>query len=341
MKVGIITINGNYNFGNRLQNYALLEVLKKMDFNVESIWFYPEKKYFIKKILKKFLPLKKDWKRFNNFSKFTDELLNVKYYNHNKISDKYDFFIAGSDQIWNYNFSTYHNNMFLLFSKKEKNISYAASIGVNDVSKEYINDFKKGLNNFKALSVREERAKEIVEKITNRCDVEVLVDPTMLLTSAEWEKVSKKPKRLKNKKYILTYFLGDLNNKKRKFIEKIANDNGCEIIDLLDKKSEFYECGPREFLYLEKNAFLICTDSFHSAVFAILFEKKFIIFERDDHEEKMNSRIDTLLNKFEIKKKIYKENMNYENLEYDYSKISKILELERKKAITYLKNNIK
>src|SRR5699024_789349 len=36
-KVGIITLNGYKNYGNRLQNYALQEVIKQQGFEVETI----------------------------------------------------------------------------------------------------------------------------------------------------------------------------------------------------------------------------------------------------------------------------------------------------------------
>src|SRR5699024_7229341 len=36
-KIGILTLNGYFNYGNRLQNYALQEILKRLGFNVETI----------------------------------------------------------------------------------------------------------------------------------------------------------------------------------------------------------------------------------------------------------------------------------------------------------------
>ena len=36
-KIGIITLSGNYNYGNRLQNYAMQEVYKILCFEVETI----------------------------------------------------------------------------------------------------------------------------------------------------------------------------------------------------------------------------------------------------------------------------------------------------------------
>ena len=38
----------------------------------------------------------------------------------------------------------------------------------------------------------------------------------MLLTSEEWDKVSKKPTMLKTDKYILNYFLGELSEERKK-----------------------------------------------------------------------------------------------------------------------------
>ena len=38
--VGIVTLFGEYNFGNRLQNYAVQQVLKKNGFNTETMPLY-------------------------------------------------------------------------------------------------------------------------------------------------------------------------------------------------------------------------------------------------------------------------------------------------------------
>lgn len=61
---------------------------------------------------------------------------------------------------------------------------------------------KQYLSTFDAISVREEAAKRIVEENTGRTDVEVLIDPTMMLCPEDWDRVIKKPKDLTNKRYI-------------------------------------------------------------------------------------------------------------------------------------------
>lgn len=213
--------------------------------------------------------------------------------------------------------------------------------GVNKLPDNEKNFAEQRLKDFKAISVREDAGKKIVEELTGRKDVEVLVDPTMLLTVEEWDKVSKKPKQLKTDKYILNYFLGELSKNRKEEIERIARENNCEIINILDKKSPFYQTGPSEFLYLEKNAFLICTDSFHSCVFSIIYDRPFIVFEREDKNVSMNSRIETLLSKFKLENRKYNGKITQNLLNHDYKEAYKILEKEKVKANTFLENALK
>jgi hypothetical protein len=337
--IGILTLNSHNNYGNKLQNFALKKILEKNDYNVETIWilsFLPTLKSVIKKII--FFERENEYIRFKRFVNFSKSL-SVKYiFSKNKINKKYDYLVVGSDQVWNYSFGSLDKNMFVPFSNFHKNISYSASFGVNSIPEKLKKEYVKGLDNFKYISVREDRGKEIVEELTGRTDVEVLVDPTMLLSAEEWDKVSLKPKMLKTEKYILNYFLGEIATERKKEIERIAKENDCEIINILDKKSPFYVCGPSEFLYLEKNAFLICTDSFHSCVFAILYNRPFIIFDREQKNVKsMNTRIDTLINKFNLKNRRYEGKITKKNLEHDYSEAYSILEKEREKSNDFLK----
>ena len=132
-----------------------------------------------------------------------------------------------------------------------------------------------------------------------------------------------------------------MSEKRKKEIERIAKENNCEIINMLDKNSPFYQTGPSEFLYLEKNAFLICTDSFHSSVFAILYNRPFVVFDREDANVKMNSRLDTLLKKFKLENRWYEDKITEEQLQVDYKESYMILEGERKKAKEFLENAIK
>ena len=341
-KIAIVTLNDNNNYGNRLQNYAVQFFINKIDYNAESIiniYGCRSLKYKIKSKLKYFIkPRYKSFIKFNNnicFSKYIVD--NSKILDCGKmINDTYKYFIVGSDQVWNPTLKRFCEFELLPFSDNEKRISFAASFAINELPEEFKEKFRIELLKYKAISVREDRGKEIVEDLTGRKDVEVLIDPTMLLTAEEWDKVSKKPKMLKTDKYILNYFLGELSEERKKEIDRIAKENDCEVINILDVNSPFYKTGPSEFLYLEKNAFLICTDSFHSSVFAILYNRPFIVFTREDKTVSMNSRIETLINKFNLKNRNYEGKITKENLEHDFTEAYKILELEREKSKRFL-----
>ena len=210
-------------------------------------------------MLVKILNLKKH-RRLINFLKFNKNIKFARFgidKSHiiKNINKKYDYFITGSDQVWNPNFNRMSDIDFLVFATPEKRVAFSASFGISEIPEDMKDYYKERLLGIKYLSVREDTGKDIIENLTGREDIQVLVDPTMLLTSEEWNKVIKKPKQLKTDKYILNYFLGELSDKRKQEIERIAKENNCEIINILDKNSPFYENGPSEFLYLEKKCF--------------------------------------------------------------------------------------
>lgn len=341
MKIGIVTIDDDNNYGNRLQNYALEQFLKKNEFAVNTIRV-KNKKFDLKRLIKIIINYKKQWlveKRMKQFIKFNKHIniLHVNSLNESKIND-FDYIVVGSDQVWNPKFNRLTKKELLTDIDPKKRISYAASFGISELPKEYHAKAKYELSKFNAISVREDKGKEIVEKLTKRKDIQVLIDPTMLLTASEWEKVIKQPKEIKEKKYILNYFLGELTQDRKNEIKRIAKENNCEIINILDKNDKYFISGPSEFLYLEKNAFLICTDSFHACVFAVIFNRPFVVFNREDKcIANMNSRMETLLDKLELKNRMYSGKITKNNLNHDYTNAYNILEHERKKSVDFFK----
>ncbi len=357
MKVGIVTCYDNNNYGNRLQNYAVQQILKKQNVDVETIVNDSIKQkrnlkisnFFqrgIKKLYRIVFETRIVNKRRRNFEYFTNRYIkktdfcitpdNIKQ----NLNNDYDYFVAGSDQIWNPNWRLTNIDL-LSFAEGRKRIAFSASIGAREIPKEKQEIFIKEIKKFKSISVREKNAEKIIEELTGRKDVMTLLDPTMLITIEEWDKIVKRPKVLNTDKYILTYFLGDLSNERKREIKRVAKENNCKIINLLDKKSKFYTTGPSEFLYLEKNAFLICTDSFHACIFAILYEKPFFIFDREGEACDMMSRIDTLLETFNLQDRKYSGKIDKNMLECNYFENYKILEEERKKANEFIEKALK
>lgn len=195
--VAIVTCIGKSNFGNRLQNYALQKVIEDLGCNVETlenisylnnIDNYDEnyKEYLEYKVEKD----KRDYsnrfriayfEEFDKNVKFRDGMVTALDLN----STGYDYYVVGSDQVWNPHHGKLKDLDLLVGIDNNKRISYAASIGIDELPEEVKDKAKQEWLKFKAISVREDKGKEIIEELTSRDDVVVSLDPTMLLTAEE------------------------------------------------------------------------------------------------------------------------------------------------------------
>lgn len=373
-KVGILTLNGYYNYGNRLQNYAMQEVIKYLGFEAETIKVKLDVKTENKKTYKDRLYKLKDlsfqelihmlaykmWFMANKnhiknyielrtelFKEFTNEFIVESSFSISDndipedINNRYDFFITGSDQVWNPSYNNGSSIYFLTFAPKHKRIAYTPSFGVSEIMPEFVENYKEWILGMNNLSVREDDGARIIKELTGR-DAPVLVDPTLLLTKEKWLSVAKEAKHKPKNKYLLTYFLGGIPCQYKKQIYNIAKKNNLKIINLSNiREKETYISGPSQFIDYINSCSVFCTDSFHGVVFSILFEKPFIVYERMDTLLTMFSRIETLLNKFNLenrKAENIKTNEDVFNIEYAH--VPMILEQERKKAINYLKKSL-
>lgn len=357
MRAGIITLcDPQANYGNRLQNYALQEVLKKLNIEVttyscegEEITSKDKMHKFLHAVtFYKFTKDKNVWtngyKRRVVFKKFNDDYVNIMQITSLEgLENKEDYFVLGSDQVWNYKWygdQPLKKELFLLtFARDEQKICFAPSFGVDKIADEWKNHFKKNLQSIKYLSVREEAGEKIIEDLTGRT-CPVVIDPTMMLSADEWRKIEEKPQKVDtDKKYILTYFLGEKDDKANEYLKNISEKYHLKIYNLLDyKQPDIYITGPSEFLYLIDNAAMVFTDSFHACVFSVLFNKPFLVFERKLEGNNMNSRIETFLKKFNLERK-YVDNFEIDNaFEHDYSVGYDVLKKERDKTTKFLYN---
>ena len=314
-KIAIITIKDDNNLGNRLQNFAMQNILEKKGFvvysvirrfNYENISFFHNVKYKLKfpifVVLSKFSSSKNKYLRKKNFLLFNRNIKCDKHEirkktNLKKLSNKYDYFVAGSDQIWNP--SAFLNNMYvnlLGFTDRNKKIAIAPSIALDKLTVEQETIFKNYLKDFDALSCREEIGSTIIENLTGKKCI-TLIDPTLMINKFEWMKISKKCNLKPSKSYVLIYFLAKQSKEIYIRIKKFCSDNNLEIVDINDSKSKYYFCGPSEFLDLINTCSIVFTDSFHGSIFAYIFEKPLYIFSRPGCEN-MNSRILNLINIF-------------------------------------------
>lgn len=238
--------------------------------------------------------------------------------------------------MWNPDWADYtYEKTFLRFYRKEKRIAYAASFGVDSIPEKWIDKYKKGLSEFRYLSVREDKAVEIVEDIIGKTCERVL-DPTMLLDRAEWDRIAIVPQQCMNKKYILTYFLGGKSDAVNKDILEYAKKYDYHVINLLDLNDPNYFVGPDKFVGLISKAELVLTDSFHATVFSIIYERPFAVYNRKGTGSKMGSRLSSLLNMCDLSGR-KRELVDETNLfSCDFESAKKNIEREKIHSIAFL-----
>lgn len=345
------------NYGTRLQNYALSYTINKFGINTTTISIINLKVILINKIknICSFLPvvhskqlLWKDIRKKRRVFKSFNKNLNLKNYTYSQLY-KMDFTdsigIVGSDQVWSPNhllkLKKDRQLYFLNFLPNAKKYAYAPSFGTKEIPDNMIELYKNNLKNFERISIREYSGQEIISKILN-IKVDIVPDPVFLLTKEQW--LTNFSSINNTEKYIVIYFLEDIDFEVKNKIIKYSNENNLKVICISGntycKKS--ITPSPNEFVELIANASIVFTDSFHGCAFSIIMNTPFFVFKRKKVEQ--FSRIENLLNKYNCTDSIVENisNFNIDKYIQQYNlDTSKILFEENKKGHNFLKEILK
>lgn len=362
-KVAIMTWFHYHNFGTALQVVALSRVVEKLGYQADVIQYVPHGRvvtlpdgngwlYYVEKIKQKIASgrLVKDVVREDAFREFINQELTLtascqtasELY---RLNDAYDAFICGSDQIWAP--TVFDPKYFLDFVEdRDKMVAYAPSTGMTEISDRYIrNRFKECVTRFKYLSVREVQGSRLLKEISGK-EVEVVLDPTLLLECEEWDQMASE--QLYESPYILCYFLGNnadtwhhvyrvslKTNLPVKVIPVFARDvnRGYDVVAGV---------GPREFIALIRNASVVCTDSFHGTLFSIIYEKPFYVYTRfsDKDVKSQNSRIYNILHLLGLETRLVVDKTKVEKPFYDPLPVKTRLETLKEKSLSYLSRSL-
>ena len=366
MKVGLVPLlYDEYNYGGVLQFYALQYVLRKEGFECEIVFFHNDEKVSfvclnlyrqiilkIKIFIASKLFRKKNMKLDNKLRKRKEKIDAFKKQYYSEFVDEknvdlksYDAFICGSDQIWNPAWA--RRRSFLEFVPESVNkIIYAASLGCENLTEEQKKCFKPRIERLNYVSVREESAKVILQTFIDKPQIELVLDPTLLLSRKEWINIKK---NTNYKNYIFTYFLGEYSDK-LSYLSTFAREKGLKIINIVYASGEredindfgdiqIIDADPSEFLGLIDGADYIFTDSFHACVFSMLFKKEFYVFQRDGSKQ-MLGRITTLFNNFNLPNRIIPVGEINELPKIDYTYIDERQEVLKNKSIRFLQESL-
>lgn len=380
-KIGIITFHRVNNYGAVLQSYALQKTIENLGYYAELIDYsmnaYMEKREKNKKViylkrLNKIIrnPVQiikiiineklKKIRRNNNIKFLKERDKKFKYFqskyqtlskdSFNLFSDllntnlTYDAYVCGSDQIWNPNFCDNDSNYYLGFAPKNKRISYAPSFGVSQIPNNKRNIIAEMIKDIRFISIRERNGAEIISKLTGR-RAEVVLDPTLLLTSEEWNTQidgnNKNKTKTKSEPYILCYFIGD-DKYIRKYLKLINTKyTSYKIVNLIFDYSNY---GPIDFLFLVKDADFVVTNSFHGVIFSIIYNIPFIVLKTMKDYKKYSgfSRIEDILIRLNLADRIIEKDFNFSKklLSLNFKYINNKLNEEREKSLNFLKKSI-
>lgn len=384
MKVGIITLwQSSDNYGQQLQCWAMQQELIKLGHEPYLIRYDVEyrtrnnKSPLWKKVLKLLLiyPVIKSLKRrkinekeqllevynakrnekrqFLSFRKENFLLSDSIYSTLQELRDnppEADAYIVGSDQVWAFTLDYYENRvMFLDFGdKKIKRIAYAPSFSMPSYPEKLKHVLKENLDRFDSLSVREQTGAKICNEIG--CTAQVVVDPTMLLTSKDYSAIAEANT---SGPYIYLYYLNISNSEEVEWqqLHEFAQNNSLKIIatpasgymqgkELFDKVEYQYATIP-QWLGLINGARLVVTTSFHGVVFCIMHRTPFIYFPLMGIYSRGNNRVIDLCKILGLSDHIWNESSSFDSLLHktiNWENVQEKLERLKKGSIDYLKN---
>lgn len=367
IKIATITFHGAYNFGSVLQTFALQEFVKDLYKSHNKSCEYSVIN-FRTEFQKSFYSIYKPWKNSKNifknivafnyfkvlkqkqikFEKFLNEYVNLTDEVKNseeikKFSKNFDFYISGSDQIWNVRATDFEDEYYLDFVKSGKKISYAASMGPLDIdwNKYGVEKYRNLLNMYSSISVRETGTVDKVKFLIGK-EPEVNIDPTFLLKKEEWQKIESNA-NYNDGQYILLYCLEPSKEQlaMAKAISKKLNlpivvtkyNNKNDIINTFVKK---YDSGPCDFLSYIDNAALVLSSSFHGTAFSMIYNKPFYVFNG-----MKDSRISSILKIAGIEERSIESITDIDRVtldDVDFTAINEIIKKEQEKSRKYLVN---
>lgn len=378
MRIGILTLPLHTNYGGILQAYALQTVLERMGH--EAVVFdCPLRKFklpiwkkplcYSKRIIKRYILQDKgtlinkekiDFEKERYFRKNTQHFINAHIHRYvvSKLEDikkdDIDAIVVGSDQIWRMLyfksmwFTKRAANAFLAFTVgwNIKRIAYAASFGNNkpEIPEGEIDDCRKAISLFNAVSVREESGVKICKDLFG-IDAQWVLDPTMLLSSDDYIKlIGGNMGQSRTTGTLMSYVL-DENSDVSDLRATIAKEKNLRInitniaVNRIGQNDLIAQPPVENWLQSFLDADFVINDSFHACVFSILFHKQFIVYGNKDRGME---RFTSLLGMFGLQDRLVTSSSEYKSLpDIDYTKVDRILNGKRQEAMTFLSTNLK
>lgn len=323
----LLTLQPHTNYGGLLQAYALQTLLTRKGYAVDILspkpvipglpWYKGVKKEDIQTIMQ-------------YTDAFICEHLHLRNVPFSDIkSTDYDAYVVGSDQIWRYHYVDMligdFRDVFFAFTEgwDVKRVAYAPSFGLDtwEAPEEMIPEITRLLARFDAVSAREDSGAELCRTLLKRSDAQQVLDPTMMLDTADYEALIENYRPAEKEGDMACYVLGR-DEEKEQLIRKVAHHKGLTPFDLQSKVEqvsapveERIQPPLEHWLYSIHNAKMVVTDSFHATVFSILFHRPFIV---TGNPNRGLARLQSILKALGLERHLVLTSADYDP-NYDYS----------------------
>lgn len=374
MKIAILTLPFNNNYGGYLQAYALMTILKRLGHDVELInrREKPLRNGFAFRILCKNIlklirgkkvislyPSREKWYKYRGSNMltfvgkyitpmtrplFSESALYKQIY-----AGKYDVIVVGSDQVWRPDYGQRHVQEFFLTGiklVKTKLISYAASFGSDNpcYTLSEIEECGKAIAQFDSISLREYWGIDIIHKFgwNLKKEPSIVLDPTFLLSKSHYDSLLM-GREITSRGKIFCYLL-DTTPLNEEIIVKLSRQTGLEAYYIIDtdrwQRIDYIMPSIEDWLVGIRDAEFVVTDSYHGMVFSIIFNKPFFLIA---NLARGYNRFVTVLSSLYLEKRMIRNINDVDTLlneEINWGQVNSILKNKVNDSIDFLIKNI-
>ena len=216
--------------------------------------------------------------------------------------------VVGSDQVWNPVLNhDFGRNQYLGgdLPREQDRVAYAASFGVSELPTTSLDEYRRALSMFRAITVREESGAKICRELfcgsqgsipfdAQHCGPSVVLDPTMLLAADDWRAAFASAGKdhgatgngTVQGRHVAAYWVRTVTEADVAALARISKAMSAPVCLMsagpLPKYSfppevvPYVEADPFDFARTVAESIAVVTDSFHGLQFSALFKRPFL-----------------------------------------------------------------
>ena len=345
MKINLLTIWHEMNYGAELQAYATIKMLQEMGYRVQMIDIRLSDcrkltfKGWIANIISSIGPGKQKFDRFwHRYIPVTKRYRSMESLQSDPPDG--DVYLVGSDQVWNPDLTGNFAQLYYLDFGNDRvhRVSYASSFGTHKwTADSHTEKVKVLLQRFSHVSCRELSGVEILRNTFGVDSLNVL-DPTLL--HDDYVELTGK---IKQRDTLVCYPLSK-DPELLKYAHHLADQLGLCLINNNQttnvlRKMIWNKVGIEEWIRSIAESKFVITRSFHGLAFSIIYKKNFAIIASENNR---GTRIISLLSQLGLQDRYYTNIQKCEDDEpwnhpIDYDKVYESLNKMRTVSLDYLK----